>query len=299
MIHLNGEIMKVTASPRPQQYSHPVSQLLAIGDVRGQREWLDYPATYGLTLDHVPDLIRMMQDEGLNWANSESDEVWAPIHAWRTLGQLRAKSAIDAFIENLPNIDNYDNDWEQEDYPIVLAMIGPAAIPALTAYLANGENGIWSRIAAADALGKIGQRYPAARDECVAILTTQLEQHKQQDKSLNAIIILNLRNLDALESIPAIEAAFKADKVDLSLQGDWEEVQIKMGLLDERITPKPEYGWIDPEYIPLAKQTRELFDRLGIEKPDDPFKDVGRNEPCPCGSGKKFKKCHGHPARKR
>ena len=26
---------------------------------------------------------------------------------------------------------------------------------------------------------------------------------------------------------------------------------------------------------------------------DDPFANVGRNDPCPCGSGKKFKKCHG------
>jgi preprotein translocase subunit SecA len=25
----------------------------------------------------------------------------------------------------------------------------------------------------------------------------------------------------------------------------------------------------------------------------DPFANVGRNDPCPCGSGKKFKKCHG------
>jgi len=25
----------------------------------------------------------------------------------------------------------------------------------------------------------------------------------------------------------------------------------------------------------------------------DPFADVGRNDPCPCGSGKKYKKCHG------
>jgi uncharacterized protein YecA (UPF0149 family) len=23
---------------------------------------------------------------------------------------------------------------------------------------------------------------------------------------------------------------------------------------------------------------------------------VGRNEPCPCGSGKKYKKCHGEAA---
>lgn len=25
----------------------------------------------------------------------------------------------------------------------------------------------------------------------------------------------------------------------------------------------------------------------------NPLKDVGRNAPCPCGSGAKFKKCHG------
>ncbi len=29
------------------------------------------------------------------------------------------------------------------------------------------------------------------------------------------------------------------------------------------------------------------------KKEDIRFKDVGRNDPCPCGSGKKFKKCHG------
>ena len=26
---------------------------------------------------------------------------------------------------------------------------------------------------------------------------------------------------------------------------------------------------------------------------DDPFANVGRNDPCPCGSGLKYKKCHG------
>ena len=25
----------------------------------------------------------------------------------------------------------------------------------------------------------------------------------------------------------------------------------------------------------------------------NPLRDVGRNDPCPCGSQKKFKKCHG------
>ncbi len=30
-----------------------------------------------------------------------------------------------------------------------------------------------------------------------------------------------------------------------------------------------------------------------VKDKEDPFADVGRNDPCPCGSGKKFKKCHG------
>ena len=30
-------------------------------------------------------------------------------------------------------------------------------------------------------------------------------------------------------------------------------------------------------------------------KADDPYAGVGRNAPCPCGSGKKYKMCHGRP----
>lgn len=30
-----------------------------------------------------------------------------------------------------------------------------------------------------------------------------------------------------------------------------------------------------------------------VKDKDDPFADVGRNDPCPCGSGLKYKKCHG------
>jgi preprotein translocase subunit SecA len=30
-----------------------------------------------------------------------------------------------------------------------------------------------------------------------------------------------------------------------------------------------------------------------VKDKSDPFANVGRNDPCPCGSGKKFKNCHG------
>ena len=28
-----------------------------------------------------------------------------------------------------------------------------------------------------------------------------------------------------------------------------------------------------------------------VKDKEDPFANVGRNDPCPCGSGKKYKKC--------
>ena len=40
----------------------------------------------------------------------------------------------------------------------------------------------------------------------------------------------------------------------------------------------------------VAKPTTYVKDK------DDPYANVGRNDPCPCGSGKKYKKCHGRYA---
>ena len=34
-----------------------------------------------------------------------------------------------------------------------------------------------------------------------------------------------------------------------------------------------------------------IIDRSPWPSDENPFKHVGRNDPCPCGSGKKYKKC--------
>jgi len=64
----------------------------------------------GLGPQHVPDLIRMALDDELYWADSDSLEVWAPIHAWRALGQLRAEAAVQPLTRLLARIDDFDDD---------------------------------------------------------------------------------------------------------------------------------------------------------------------------------------------
>src|SRR5260370_30835067 len=137
-------------------YHPPVDKLLTYGDARKfVNQWPNYLAL-GLTTEHTPELVRMATDSALNTADSESVEVWAPIHALRALGQLHAEAAIDPIIPLLDKTD--DDDALAEELPVVFAAIGPAAIPALAAYLDNLRKRNFARvITAADALTKIAQ----------------------------------------------------------------------------------------------------------------------------------------------
>ena len=53
----------------------------------------------------------------------------------------------------------------------------------------------------------------------------------------------------------------------------------------ERFDPR-RYGTLDDPVAELAWTAEDAG-----QPQRNPFKDVGRNDPCPCGSGKKFKKC--------
>ena len=234
-------------------YAPPVSELLALGDPRQRPSWVDY-ATLGLTEGHVPELIRMLQDEDLHWADGESDEVWAPLHAWRALGALRAEAAIEPLVVLLPRIDDYDDDWVMEDLPDVFERIGEAAVPALAIFLADDRHGLWARVTAASSLGKIGLAHPEARDVCIAALSTQLVHFSTMEQELNGFIVNALVDLKAVEAAPVMEQAFAADKVDISILGDWEDAQIALGLLDKRLTPPPEYVWLPESKIQEYEQ---------------------------------------------
>ncbi len=52
--------------------------------------------------------------------------------------------------------------------------------------------------------------------------------------------------------------------------------------------PRPREGSMPPA-SPQPSSKAKTF----VKDKDDPYANVGRNDPCPCGSGKKFKKCHG------
>jgi uncharacterized protein YecA (UPF0149 family) len=63
------------------------------------------------------------------------------------------------------------------------------------------------------------------------------------------------------------------------------EAELVMFALDERLR----LAGLDPVFA--GEESAEHEEEA--EPPPPPSGKVGRNDPCPCGSGKKYKKCHG------
>lgn len=100
-----------------------------------------------------------------------------------------------------------------------------------------------------------------------------------------AIAVLGLRDL-----APRVEAARKDRRIDPEYSDpEWFRETLRRAERhphDLSRLPPDQYGYLDDPVAALA------WTQEGYGEPQrNPFKDVGRNDPCPCGSGQKFKKC--------
>jgi len=227
-----------------QNYSPPLAAFLTLGWPEFRPvPWRDYTAL-GVTAAHIPQLIAMATDEQLHARATPDDAaVWAPVHAWRALGQLRAAEAARPLSRLFDMLE--DDDWVGEDLPHAFVQIGPPAVPVLAEYVDQVAYGTFPRATAAEALMKLANAYPNTRGVCVAALTTALERFVLQDPLLNGLLVWHLIRLHAVEAAPVMERAYAADCVDLTVEGDWEDVQVSLGLLAARYSP-PVQRW-DPD----------------------------------------------------
>jgi hypothetical protein len=207
-------------------YPPPLNKLLTMGKAESFG-WDNY-ASYGITREHIPDLIRMATDEELNQGKSESAEVWGPLHAWRALGQLRAEAAVEPLIALFHELEG--EYYILEDLPTVFGLIGKAAISPLTAYLADESHGLFPRMTAVESIETVGGMSMDLDLVCIAILDNQLQKFEENDPVLNGAIIGSIVALGGDEAIEAINRAFVAQRVDESIAGNWQHVRKMLGV---------------------------------------------------------------------
>jgi HEAT repeat protein len=231
-------------------YPEPIRRLIDLGIP--ENNWFDYPAKFGLTNEHIPDLIRLVEDKDLRFSELTEDEEkilaendiydvrrwYAQIHAWRALAQLNAEEAIPNLIGLLYQADEHDDDWIADDLGRALIKIGPACMPALATYLQNSDNGDFARNITIEVITGIIKQYPETREKGIAALLSVLKNHRQNNEGLNAFLIYALAEFKATEHIDLIQDVFETGNVDIFVMGDFEDVQIEMGLLKKRTKPR-------------------------------------------------------------
>jgi hypothetical protein len=216
------------------EYAPPLDRLLTYGEGQWARpnQWPDYVQELGLGPEHIPDLIRMGTDPNLNTRKPDDLAVWAPLHAWRALGQLRAEAAIEPLLDQL---DDVDDDWAGENLPEVYGMIGPVALPTLVAYMDDPGRDISARIRGIRAVKEIGQQHPDSYEQVVDLLLERLrepDEAKEEDE-LNGFLVSSLTDLKATRALPLILQAYDDDWVS-----DW--------IIDRTFVLR-EFGIITPE----------------------------------------------------
>lgn len=262
--------------------SGPEARLLTLGppETFGEQDvWYDY-AGLGITRADVPNLIAMATDPDLNVSEDEL-LAWGPLHAWRALGQLGAVEAIRPLVRLIT--DYPDDEWFAQELPQVFARIGPDALPVLFKIAANRSRPDDERTVAIEAIGRIGRAHPDLREDCRTAMRDRLADYARQSGVVNAFIVNSLLDVGAVEEIDLIRKAYRADAVDEVLPGDIEDVEIELGLRTERETP----------LRPLRDRLLRALDERPSTARSGALK-VGRNAPCPCGSGKKYKRCCGN-----
>lgn len=208
--------------------------------------WPNYPAQFDLTAADIPWLIAMAVDEHTRQEEGEDPTDYRNMHAWRSLGQLHAVEAIPALLGILRWVDDYNDEWTDEELPEVFAMLGADVIAPLSDYLANPENLLWARVAAVTSLEHIAREHPETAEDCARALARTLEQYASNDLDLNGFIVEALSKIRRPETYALVEQAFQADRVEQNIDGDWEDFQVRVGLLEKRLTPEPKFDWPRP-----------------------------------------------------
>jgi hypothetical protein len=174
-------------------------------------------------------LLRLALDPIWDEGDAEDPAIWGPLHAWRALCEFRDADAI----LPLTALWEKDNDWPHEDLMELFPDFGPVVLAPMLTVLDDPKRRQWARMDAVTVIGRVGERYPESRAECVAHLAERLERFAFLSAELNAMLVSALIDLRAVECAPLMERAFAADAVEEGFVGDWSSVQYELGLIEE------------------------------------------------------------------
>ncbi len=197
-----------------------------------------------------------------------------------------------------------------ESYGRSLASVCDGDIAPLQALFEDAQASHWARTAALEAWGVRVIEGDSARDDLLHYLMARGDSEaarlRRTDTVRNEFEVLDYIvsvavDIAAVEMIERIDAWYADDLLDQTISTkEWVHQQMRktFDLVREQTLergkgyvrdPETEMGWWSGFHDAPAKTKKPG----ATPQPVRPDPKTGRNDPCPCGSGKKYKKCHG------
>jgi hypothetical protein len=240
---------------------------------------------------------------------------WRDARAYRPLARLGRHSE--------KTVEDLMGDVTTESYGRCLASVCDGDLAPLKALAGDAGASFWARGAALEAMGV----RVLEGDGDHAALTTYLGEYGDAEAARLRAPGATIQDLEILDSIVNVATDIGASALLERIRGWFAEGLLDVTVADQR--------WVERHIVQSFDQCRERLglkrrgyvrdvaqemawwagfseeDGSPDDEPDDDYESgygltpdtyvrpgpkIGRNDPCPCGSGKKYKKCHGADA---
>ncbi len=305
--------------------SEELLELLTCDEDRVPRNLIDECVHRGDAF--VPYLDHMLQHHP--WQDDTSDEAWwRLLHAAMILGGMPTEAAGLLLASHMRAMSVHDDEnlqeWLSSDWPALFRNKPPGVLAQVRAIVEDRSLKWYARSNAIDAMLAMEQQCGAAEFEEALDRLASMAQDKSDDHdfrlfSANALLDFpQPRHRALLEALAKQQSGQKFGAVFL-MSDVADAYAAAQDPPRSQLHRKDPWQFYDPQAITQrqerwAKENREALERqarLNSEQEqggDDysndgdgdyghtetyvrPTPKIGRNDPCPCGSGKKYKKC--------
>ena len=230
------------------------------------------------------------------------------IHAIYLLGELRSEQSLDKVLEIFRQgkkfLEFYFGDFITDALWEPLYYIANTQTDKLKTFLFEPSIYTYAKTEIGSMISQIAWHQPERRDETINwyrdifkfMIGCKVEENIV-DSNVIGLLICDVIELNADQLLPEIEKLFELGYVSKTICGDLEAVRKDFVRPFEHSHKKAlmniydRYDNITSEWAGYQETDADYDDDYAETQPVSVEKKTGRNEPCPCGSGKKYKKC--------
>lgn len=244
--------------------------------------------------------------EGFEHIEEQADTTEAALHALLILSYIDDEASFPAALQLLRQPDSCYEYWIGDYGDNVMNEFfrnySPGKLQQTLDFMLESPGNTHSKNLLISLLPKFAAHTPEVRDTLLntiktifAYFTVNRDNKELFDTDVLAFTVGAAVDLRATELIDDIEQLYAHDYVSLMVEGKFEEVKNRIITGEEIRTP----NFYDDLYSHLDSLRKKRERTTKPKEIDSPQKTepsipkVSRNSPCPCGSGKKYKRCHG------